>query len=372
MVLDLLRELLARPSVTPDDAGCQEIVAERLGRAGFACEKIDAGGVSNLWVTHGHGRPVVCLAGHTDVVPPGPREAWESEPFSPTERDGELVARGAADMKASVAASVVALERLAREPHAGTIALLLTSDEEGPGVHGTRHVLDVLVAQGIQIDAAIVGEPTSEDRFGDTMKIGRRGSAHVSIRARGKQGHTAYPHLADNAAHHLSRALSALLEIDWGQPHPAFPATTLQVTSLSAGTGANNVVPGVAELAANVRFGPEWSEATLRSRVQDALDREGFSGDFALEASAHPFVTERGPLLEALSASIREVTGVEPSAGTGGGTSDARFFAAHGIPVAEFGPLNVTIHAANERVAIDCLEPLAEVYRRVLARLLQA
>jgi len=355
----LLKDLLSRPSVTPDDAGCQTVIAERLAAAGFEVEMMPMGGVTNLWATHGSGAPLICLAGHTDVVPPG--EGWTNPPFEPTERDGYLYARGAADMKASVAAMVVALEQVAAEGHDGTIALLLTSDEEGPGVFGTKAVLEELAKRETRIHQALVGEPTSEKEFGDTIKVGRRGSLSGRLIVNGVQGHTAYPQLADNAAHRLAPLLVKLVDLDWGSGTEDFPPTTLQVSNLVSGTGAGNVIPGRAEVRFNVRFGTDWTPEAIQQRIEKALDSEiGWS------VSALPFVTPPGSLREKLRTAVREVTSVEPKDSTGGGTSDARFFAAHGIPVAEFGPINATIHAVDERVAVAELEPLVEIYRLFL------
>lgn len=358
-MLSLLKNLLARPSITPDDAGCQDLIAELLVAAGFEVELMSMGGVTNLWATHGSGAPLICLAGHTDVVPPG--EGWTNPPFEPTERDGYLYARGAADMKASVAAMVIALEQVAAEGHDGTIALLLTSDEEGPGVFGTKAVLEELARREVRIHQALVGEPTSEKEFGDTIKVGRRGSLNGRLIVNGVQGHTAYPQLADNAAHRLAPLLVKLVELDWGSGTEDFPPTTLQISNLVSGTGAGNVIPGRAEVRFNVRFGTDWTAEAIQQRIEKELDCE-----VSWSASALPFVTPQGGLREKLRNAVLDVTGIEPKDSTGGGTSDARFFAAHGIPVAEFGPINATIHAVDERVAINEFEPLIEIYRRFL------
>jgi succinyl-diaminopimelate desuccinylase len=370
-VLDLLKELIRRPSVTPEDHGCQDLAAGRLRLAGFEIRRLKFGTTDNLWATHGSGAPLVCLAGHTDVVPPGPRESWASDPFEPSERDGFLYGRGSSDMKASDAAMVVALERLARAGHPGTIALLLTSDEEGSGADGTRRALQTLLDEGVKIDAAIVGEPTSEKRFGDVIKNGRRGSMTGTIRVTGVQGHTAYPQLADNAVHKLAPALSDLVSLDLGPADDDFPATTLQVCNIAAGTGANNVVPGECELQFNIRFGASTTSDEIAAKVSDVFVRNGIQDPVNWSVSAHPFVTRGASLLEALSFAILTETGVQPAPSTSGGTSDARWFAYHGIPVAEFGPSNATIHAANERVEIGCLEPLTRIYEAAVQRLIQ-
>lgn len=367
-VLDLLQALLRCPSVTPNDAGCQDIVAERLARAGFTVERLDFGETRNLWATHGEGGPVLCLAGHTDVVPPGPIDRWTTPPFDPTERDGRLYARGASDMKASDAAMTIALERAAATGHPGTIALLLTSDEEGPGHDGTSRALSHLLDGGTCIDAAIVGEPTSEEAFGDVVKNGRRGSITGNLVVEGIQGHTAYPHLAVNAVHKLSPALHALATYDWGPGDEDFPPTTLQVSAIQAGTGASNVIPGRCELQVNVRFGAAFTPQDIADRLDAVLAEHGLDERFVWTPGALPFVTKAGPLIEALEFAVEDVTGKRPRRSTGGGTSDARFFAAAGIPVAEFGPLNATIHAIDENVEIACLEPLARVYQTAIER----
>lgn len=369
-VLSLLKELAARPSVTPDDAGCLDIVQAYLAPSGFEFERIDRGSVSNLWATHGDGAPLLCFAGHIDVVPPGPLDAWASDPFVPTERDGQLIARGVSDMKGSDAAMVVALAELARAGHPGTLALLLTSDEEGPGIFGTRLVLDTLKERGVKIDAAMVGEPTSERTFGDVVKVGRRGSMSGRLVVPGTQGHTAYPQLADNAVHRLAPALANLVALDFGPADANFPATTLQVSNLHAGTGADNVIPGSAELRFNLRFGTGKSVEELQSMVEGALLSGGVSAKPEWNVSALPFLTESELLLAALSQAVEAECGVAPGRSTGGGTSDARFFAAHGIPVAEFGPLNATIHAANEQIEIACLPRLVRIYRQAASHLL--
>jgi succinyl-diaminopimelate desuccinylase len=365
-VLNLLTQLLRCPSVTPNDAGCQEIVAQRLEAAGFAVQRLRFGETDNLWATHGEGGPLICLAGHTDVVPPGPADAWASAPFEPEVRDGYLYARGASDMKASDAAMTVALENVARTGHRGTIALLLTSDEEGPGTDGTARALAHLLENGVKIDAALVGEPTSESFFGDAIKNGRRGSMTGRIVVTGIQGHTAYPQLALNAVHRTAPALADLAALDWGSGNADFPPTTLQICHLAAGTGASNVIPGRCEIRFNVRFGTANSEEEIQTRVGDVFRRHGIEDPIEWDVSARPFLTTPGTFLNALTSAVHEHTGVKPRLSTGGGTSDARFFAAHGIPVAEFGPLNATIHAVNENVEVACLETLVAVYEAAM------
>lgn len=369
-VLDLLTQLLRCPSVTPNDAGCQEIVAARLEAAGFTVQRLRFGETDNLWATHGEGGPLLCLAGHTDVVPPGPLDAWTSPPFEPEVRSGYLYARGASDMKGSDAAMTVALERVAKLGHPGTIALLLTSDEEGPGHDGTARALAHLIESGVKIDGAIVGEPTSEERFGDAIKNGRRGSMTGTIVIQGVQGHTAYPQLALNAVHRLAPALADLTTLDWGSGNADFPPTTLQVCHLAAGTGASNVIPGRCELRFNVRFGTTHSEEEIMRRVGQVFTHHGIDERVTWNVSAHPFLTAPGPLLQALTQAIYDETGVTPRLSTGGGTSDARCFAAHGIPVAEFGPINATIHQVNENIALACLDPLVRIYEAAVVRAL--
>jgi succinyl-diaminopimelate desuccinylase len=370
--LDLARALIARPSVTPDDAGCQALVAERLRPLGFAVESVPSGPVANLWARHGVEAPVVCFAGHTDVVPPGPLEKWHSAPFRPSERDGRLYGRGAADMKTALAAFVTAAEAFVREHprHRGSIALLLTSDEEGVAVDGTVKVVERLRARGERIDYCIVGEPTSVERLGDTIKNGRRGSLSGRLLVRGVQGHVAYPHLARNPVHLAAPALAELAAAEWDRGNEHFPPTTWQISNVHAGTGATNVIPGELEVLFNFRFATASTAESLQARVHEILDRHGL--DYAIEwtLSARPFLTARGELVEALRASIREVTGIETDVSTTGGTSDGRFIAEICPQVVEFGVSNASIHQIDEHVEIAAIEPLAEIYRRVLAKLL--
>lgn len=372
--LALARELIARPSVTPDDAGCLELIAARLEPLGFTIERIDTGGVCNLWARRGSAAPVLCLAGHTDVVPPGPAEAWSSPPFAPTEREGMLYGRGAADMKTSLAAFVTAIERFvtAHPDHAGSIALLLTSDEEGIATHGTVKVVEALAARGERLDYCIVGEPTSVEALGDMIKNGRRGSLSGTLRVKGKQGHVAYPQLARNPIHLFAPALAELAATTWDAGNEFFPPTTWQVSNIHAGTGANNVIPGVCEVLFNFRFSSESSADSLKARTHEVLDRHGLDYTLDWHLSGKPFITGRGKLVGALSAAIRATLGVDTALSTTGGTSDGRFIADICAEVVEFGPVNATIHQLDECVAIDAIEPLSVVYERTLAGLLTA
>jgi len=370
--LELARALIARRSVTPDDAGCQSLLGERLKRLGFALEPLESNGVTNLWARRGTGAPVVCFAGHTDVVPTGPLGQWQSDPFVPTERDGQLYGRGAADMKTSIAAFVTAIEgflAVHAEPR-GSIALLITSDEEGPSVDGTVRVVEALKARGERIDYCIVGEPTCVDRLGDTVKNGRRGSLGGRLIVKGLQGHVAYPQLARNPVHLFAPALAELSTVEWDRGDEYFPPTTLQVSNIHAGTGASNVIPGELEVLFNFRFSAASTADGLAARVRAILDRHRL--DYALEwsLSGNPFLTPRGKLVDAMVTAIREVTGVEAEISTTGGTSDGRFIARICPQIVEFGPVNMSIHKLNEHVALDAVEPLRSVYQRVLEKLL--
>ena len=373
-VLDLVKDLIARPSVTPDDKDCQQLLAARLARIGFECETIARGGVTNLWARRGTQAPLVVFAGHTDVVPPGPREKWDSDPFVPTERDGFLYGRGAADMKSSIAAFVVAVEEFvaAQPAHEGSIAFLLTSDEEGPAVDGTVIVCEALKARGETPDFCIEGEPTSTTDVGDVCKNGRRGSLSGELTIKGIQGHVAYPHLARNPVHQAAPALADLVAIEWDRGNEYFPPTTFQISNMKAGTGATNVVPGEAVVSFNFRFSTASTPESLKARVHEVLDRHGLEYDLAWELGGEPFLTARGPLTDALSAAILAETGRTTELSTTGGTSDGRFIAKICPQVIEFGPCNATIHKINERIALDSLVPLKNIYRRTLENLLPA
>lgn len=370
--LALACELIARHSVTPEDSGCLDVIAGRLAPLGFVLERIDTGGVSNLWARRGEAQPVLCFAGHTDVVPTGPLDAWATPPFEPTLREGMLYGRGAADMKSSLAAFVVAIERFvgAHPAHAGSIALLLTSDEEGVATHGTVKVVEALAARGERLDYCIVGEPTSVATLGDMIKNGRRGSLSATLRIKGLQGHVAYPQLARNPIHQFAPALAELAATKWDDGNEFFPPTTWQVSNIHAGTGANNVIPGVCEVLFNFRFASVSSVESLKARTHEILDRHGLEYDIDWHLSGKPFITGRGKLVAALSDAIRETLAVETELSTTGGTSDGRFIAEICNEVVEFGPVNASIHKVNEHVAIDALAPLATVYERTMARLL--
>jgi succinyl-diaminopimelate desuccinylase len=370
-VLELARELIERPSVTPDDAGCQAILASRLAALGFRCESLAFGAVTNLWAQRGDVHPVVCFAGHTDVVPPGPLASWRSDPFVPAVRDGYLYGRGAADMKSSLAAFVVAIEQFlaAREPR-GSIALLITSDEEGPSIDGTARVVDRLAAARETIDYCVVGEPSSVQRLGDMIKNGRRGTLSGTLVVEGVQGHVAYPHLARNPIHTLAPALAELAQMRFDDGNEHFPPTTFQCSNVHAGTGATNVIPGTLELKFNFRYATASTRESLAVRLEAVLRRHGV--DYALHWTGHgdPFITARGRLVEAAGDAIRATTGVTPTLSREGGTSDGRFIARICKEIVEIGPVNETIHKIDERVAMADLAPLAAIYRGVLERLL--
>ncbi len=370
-VLALAKDLIARPSVTPDDAGCQAVIAERLAAIGFRCEALDFGEVKNLWATRGSGSPVVVLLGHTDVVPPGPLEAWASPPFVPTLREGVLHGRGAADMKGSVAAFVIAMERLiaAHPQHPGTLAVLLTSDEEGPSLDGVRKVAEHFRASGQRIDYCITGEPSSSERLGDVLRVGRRGSLSVSVDVRGLQGHVAYPEKALNPIHALAPALAELCTRHWDEGYASFPPTSFQVSNLNAGTGADNVIPGVLHFVANFRFNPSWTSDALVAEFEATLARHGIDADCRWRRSGEPFHCAEGALRRAARAAIQARCGITPDENTKGGTSDARFIAPLGAECVELGPVNASIHKIDEGVRLDELEALPMLFAEVIERL---
>jgi succinyl-diaminopimelate desuccinylase len=370
--LELAKALISRKSVTPEDGGCQELLARRLSAAGFSCETLACGEVTNLWARRGESRPLVCFAGHTDVVPPGPLAEWHSDPFTPTVREGRLYGRGAADMKSSIAAFVLAAEAFAAERprHAGSIALLLTSDEEGPSVDGTVRVVERMKARGESIDYCVVGEPTSVSALGDMIKNGRRGSLSGRLTVRGVQGHIAYPQLARNPIHLAAPALAELAAAEWDRGNAHFPPTSFQISNVHAGTGATNVIPGALTVDFNFRFSTESSEQSLKARVEALLRRHGLDFEVEWTLGGKPFLTQRGRLVEVVSEAIRRHTGRVPELSTTGGTSDARFIADICPEVVEFGPVNSSIHKLNEHIELDALGKLPAIYLDILRALL--
>ncbi|MGH8162179.1 MAG: succinyl-diaminopimelate desuccinylase [Gammaproteobacteria bacterium] len=370
--LELARELIRRPSLTPDDAGCQTLVGIRLQAAGFVLEPMPFGKVSNLWATHGEGAPLLVLAGHTDVVPSGPRADWTSDPFDPIVRDGRLYGRGAADMKGGLAAMIVAATDFVRAhpQHRGTLAFLVTSDEEGPARDGTRRVLETLSARGIRIDHCLLGEPSSIGRAGDEIRIGRRGSLTAEITVHGVQGHVAYPDLADNAAHRLIAVLAELSAADWPAGDAAFPPLSFQIANLAAGTGATNVIPGRATAQFNFRYPPPLDPKTLQTQAEAIVARHAPRHEIRWRDGGQPFLSPAGALRAAVASAVKAEIGTAPAASTGGGTSDGRFIAPTGAEVVELGPVRKSIHKANEQVALDDLAALARIYAGVLETLL--
>ncbi|MBH3440102.1 succinyl-diaminopimelate desuccinylase [Pseudomonas luteola] len=371
--LELACELIRRPSVTPVDEGCQALMMTRLEAAGFALEPMRIENVDNFWARRGGEGPVLCFAGHTDVVPTGPVEAWQQGPFdAQVDADGMLLGRGAADMKGSLASMIIAVERfVADHPnHRGAIAFLITSDEEGPALHGTRAVVERLRARNERLDWCIVGEPSSTTLLGDVVKNGRRGSLNGKLTIRGKQGHVAYPHLARNPIHLAAAALAELAAEQWDAGNDFFPPTTFQISNLNSGTGANNVIPGELNALFNFRFSTESTEEGLKARVAAILNKHNLDWHIDWSLSGLPFITEPGELLDAIASSIQAVTGLTTEASTSGGTSDGRFIATLGTQVVEVGPVNATIHQVNERVLASDLDLLTEVYYQTLVRLL--
>ena len=372
-VLELTRHLIARPSVSPDDAGCQALIAERLQRAGFACEHLRFGEVDNLWATHGvEDAPTLVLLGHTDVVPPGPREAWASDPFEPVIRGGVLYGRGAADMKGSVAAFVIALEAFvkAHPDHPGRVALLLTSDEEGVAIDGVRRVAEVFRVRGERIDWCVTGEPSSKAALGDLLRVGRRGTLSATLDVHGIQGHVAYPEKARNPIHQALPALDALASRVWDAGFETFPPTSFQISNIHAGTGANNVIPGVLQVQFNLRFNPTWTADRLEAECEAALDAAGLQYDIHWHQGGHPFHTPDGLLRAAAREVLTDFAARAPEESTGGGTSDARFIAPLGAQCIEIGPVNASIHKVDEHVRVADLEALPGVYHALIARLL--
>lgn len=370
--LELSLQLLRQPSVTPVDHTCQDIMAKRLEKIGFNIENMRFDDVDNLWARKGTEAPVFCFAGHTDVVPTGNLDAWNSDPFAPEIRDGKLYGRGSADMKTALAAMVVASERFVKKhpTHKGSIAFLITSDEEGPSINGTVKVIETLEARNEKMDWCLVGEPSSTNKLGDIVKNGRRGSLNANLTVKGKQGHVAYPHLAVNPIHSFSKALAELCETVWDNGNEYFPATTFQVSNINSGTGATNVVPGTLNTLFNFRYSTEVTAEELKARTLEILNRHNVEYEISWTLSGLPFLTPVGELVNAAKSAILNVTGVETELSTSGGTSDGRFIAPTGAQVLELGVLNATIHQINEHVNVDDLEPLAEIYEQILENLL--
>lgn len=370
--LDLTLDLMARASVTPADGGCQDVMTARLAALGFAVEKLNYGNVENFWARRGSTGPVLCFAGHTDVVPTGPLEEWRTKPFEPTVRDGVLFGRGAADMKSGLAAMVTAAEAFvsAHPDHRGTIAFLITSDEEGPSVDGTKRVVETLLGRGERIDWCIVGEPSSESVLGDTIKIGRRGSLSGRLTVHGVQGHIAYPHLAVNPIHTVAPALAELTSREWDQGNEHFQPTTFQVSNLNAGTGAPNVIPGELKARFNLRYSPVQTLDGLKQTVEDILRRHQVNFTLEWYVSGEPFYTPEGQLSQAVCQAVAAIAGKPPKLSTGGGTSDGRFIAALGAQIVELGVINASIHKVNEQVRAADIDALHRMYVGVLERLL--
>lgn len=370
--LELLKDLIRLDSVTPKDAGCQDLLAARLKKLGFAEERLDFEDTQNIWLRRGEAKPLFVFLGHTDVVPPGPLAAWVSPPFEPTLRDGKLYGRGAADMKGGIACFVTAVERfIARHPeHQGSIAILLTSDEEGIATNGVVKVVEVLEQRREKIDWCLVGEPSSDKKIGDVIRVGRRGSLCARLTVLGIQGHVAYPELAENPIHTFAPALKELTEEVWDRGNKFFPPTSLQVSNINAGTGAENIIPGSVEIQFNLRFCTELDEETIKQRTQAILDKHGFRYELQWRLSGNPFLTEKGALIDAAHAAIKAVTGFETLDDTGGGTSDGRFIAPTGAQVIELGALNESIHKVNENIGLEDLEVLTRIYENMLVNLL--
>ena len=370
--LDLTCDLISKKSVSPEDMGCQALLAERLEKMGFSIEKMPFGQVSNFWARRGTEAPLLCFAGHTDVVPAGDLKQWQSEPFQPEVRDGRLFGRGAADMKGSIAAMVTACERFITDnpEYPGSIAFLITSDEESIAVDGTRRVIETLQARNESIDYCIVGEPSSNEVLGDIIRNGRRGSLNGTLTVNGTEGHVAYPDLASNPIHHFMPALAELCAVEWDQGNDYFPPTSFQISNIHAGEGTNNVVPGEMKALFNFRFSTEVTSELLQQQTEAIFNRHYSDYSIEWQLSGNPFITEEGILTEAVKQAIYTVTRVETELSTGGGTSDGRFIAPAGAQVVEIGPCNKTIHKANEEVLVDDLERLSQIYEAILAKIL--
>jgi succinyl-diaminopimelate desuccinylase len=369
---DLAVQLLSIDSVTPDDKGCQKILCERLSKLGFTCETMQFAEVTNLWARKGNSSPVLAFAGHTDVVPTGPLNQWQSDPFKPVIRDGHLYARGAADMKSSIACMVTACERfLAEHPnHTGSIAFLITSDEEGPSVNGTVKVIETLEQRGEKIDWALVGEPSSSDSVGDVVKNGRRGSLGANLTVHGMQGHVAYPHLAENPIHMVAPAMAELSTTEWDKGNEFFPPTTFQISNIHSGTGATNVIPGDVEIHFNLRFSTCLDAETIKQQVESVLHNFNLNFEIEWNLSGQPFLTPEGALVEAAQKAIFDVTGKKTILSTAGGTSDGRFIAPTGAQVLELGPVNESIHKINENIKVSEIDTLSSIYEKMLHNLI--
>jgi succinyl-diaminopimelate desuccinylase len=369
--LELTKQLIARQSVTPEDDGCQQLMAERLSKVGFKIQPLPFEDVDNFWAIRGDSGPILCFAGHTDVVPSGPESSWQSPPFEPTVKDGMLTGRGAADMKGSLAAMVVGVENyIAKNPnHSGRIAFLITSDEEGIAANGTVKVVEWLEQQNIIPEYCLVGEPSSSEKCGDTIKNGRRGSLGCKLRVIGKQGHVAYPHLAENPIHNVAPALAELANTEWDKGNDFFPATSFQISNINGGTGATNVIPGELDIVFNFRFSTEVTEQQLRETTEAILNKHQLNYEIDWHLSGQPFLTAEGKLVDAAVSAVKQVTGLDTLLSTAGGTSDGRFIAPMGTQVVELGPINATIHQINECVAVDDLDRLTAIYESLLENL---
>ena len=369
--LELSMALIKKASVTPLDAGCTELLIARLSALGFESEVMTFGEVTNLWARRGTQGPVFAFAGHTDVVPAGPADQWQTPPFEPTVRDGMLIGRGAADMKGSIAAMVTACERyLATNEPKGSLAFLITSDEEGSAINGTRKVVEVLEQRGEKIDFCIVGEPSSTTQMGDVIKIGRRGSLHGKLRVQGIQGHVAYPHLAQNPIHQAMAALDELAKEVWDEGNDSFPPTSFQISNIHAGTGTENVIPGELDVVFNLRFSTAITQQQIQQRTHAILDKHGFKYTLQWSLSGNPFLTEKGALIDIAASTIEKIVGIKPELSTSGGTSDGRFIAPTGTQLIELGPCNATIHKVNEQVSVADLDQLSDVYEGIIAKLM--
>ncbi len=370
--IQLLCELIRRPSITPDDSGCQEVLAQRLRAMGFECETMQFGDVTNLWARRGSAAPLLCFAGHTDVVPPGDEAEWDTNPFEPVVKDGLIFGRGSADMKSGLAAMIIALEQFfeSGKDHKGSIALLITSDEEGRARDGTLRVIETLAERGEKIDWCVLGEPSSQDTLGDLVRVGRRGSLSGMLTVNGIQGHVAYPQLADNPIRRFAPVLAELHQIDWDDGNEYFPPTSFQVVEIESGVGAPNVTPATLTARFNFRYSTEWNHETLKQRVHEVFDEHDIDYELRWHLSGEPFLTQPGQLIEAVVDAVKAVTGEEPQLSTGGGTSDGRFISPAGADVVELGPVNASIHKVNEHVIIDDVVALTGMYRAILERLL--